>query len=70
MPAAIQPAIVGPWTDRPVRDPLTEEASMPAMRAVQVKTANGPFELVEREIPTPAAGPGPDQGPGVRDLPQ
>jgi D-arabinose 1-dehydrogenase-like Zn-dependent alcohol dehydrogenase len=26
------------------------------MRAVQVKNANGPFELVEREIPTPAAG--------------
>ena len=29
---------------------------MPSMRAVQVKNANGPFELVEREIPTPAAG--------------
>ena len=29
---------------------------MPRMRAVQVKNANGPFELVEREIPTPAAG--------------
>jgi D-arabinose 1-dehydrogenase-like Zn-dependent alcohol dehydrogenase len=26
------------------------------MRAVQVKSANGPFELVDREIPTPAAG--------------
>jgi D-arabinose 1-dehydrogenase-like Zn-dependent alcohol dehydrogenase len=29
---------------------------MPRMRAVQVKSANGPFELVEREIPTPGAG--------------
>jgi len=29
---------------------------MPHMRAVQVKSANGPFELVER--PDPAAGPG------------
>ena len=29
---------------------------MPRMRAVQVKNANGPFELVEREIPTPAPG--------------
>ena len=29
---------------------------MPRMRAVQVKNANGPFELVEREIPTPVAG--------------
>lgn len=29
---------------------------MPRMRAVQVKNANGPFELVEREVPTPAAG--------------
>jgi D-arabinose 1-dehydrogenase-like Zn-dependent alcohol dehydrogenase len=29
---------------------------MPGMRAVQVKDANGPFELVEREVPSPAAG--------------
>jgi D-arabinose 1-dehydrogenase-like Zn-dependent alcohol dehydrogenase len=29
---------------------------MPGMRAVQVKNANGPFEIVEREIPSPAAG--------------
>lgn len=29
---------------------------MPRMRAVQVKTANGPFELVERDIPEPATG--------------
>ena len=29
---------------------------MPRMRAVQVKSANGPFELVERDIPTPSAG--------------
>ena len=29
---------------------------MARMRAVQVKNANGPFELVEREIPAPAAG--------------
>ena len=29
---------------------------MPRMRAVQVKNANGPFELVEREIPAPASG--------------
>jgi len=29
---------------------------MPRMRVVQVKNANGPFELVEREIPSPAAG--------------
>jgi D-arabinose 1-dehydrogenase-like Zn-dependent alcohol dehydrogenase len=29
---------------------------MPSMRAVQVKSANGPFELVKPEIPTPAAG--------------
>ena len=29
---------------------------MPRMRAVQVKNANGPFELVERDIPAPAAG--------------
>jgi len=26
---------------------------MSRMRAVQVKEANGPFELVEREIPSP-----------------
>jgi D-arabinose 1-dehydrogenase-like Zn-dependent alcohol dehydrogenase len=29
---------------------------MPNMRAVQVTHRNGPFELVEREIPTPGAG--------------
>lgn len=29
---------------------------MAKMRAVQVTSANGPFELVEREIPEPAAG--------------
>ncbi len=29
---------------------------MPKMRAVQVSKANGPFELVEREIPTPSPG--------------
>ena len=29
---------------------------MPRMRAVQVKNAGGPFELVEREIPVPQAG--------------
>jgi D-arabinose 1-dehydrogenase-like Zn-dependent alcohol dehydrogenase len=29
---------------------------MTQMRAVQVKSANGPFELVHREIPTPGAG--------------
>lgn len=29
---------------------------MAKMRAVQVSTAGGPFELVEREIPTPLAG--------------
>ena len=29
---------------------------MPGMRAVQVKNANGPFELVERDIPSPGAG--------------
>lgn len=29
---------------------------MARMRAVQVKEANGPFELVERDIPTPGAG--------------
>ncbi len=29
---------------------------MSRMRAVQVKNANGPFELVERDIPAPAAG--------------
>jgi len=29
---------------------------MPRMRAVQVKNANGPFELVERDIPTPGPG--------------
>lgn len=28
---------------------------MPRMRAVQVKSANGPFELVERDIPEPKA---------------
>ena len=28
---------------------------MQRMRAVQVKAANGPFELVERDIPTPGA---------------
>ena len=70
MPAAIQPAIVGPWTDRPVCDPLTKEASMPKMRAVHVKHANGPFELVERDAPEPGTGPCADQGPGLRRLPQ
>ena len=29
---------------------------MPTMKAVQVTTANAPFELVEREIPTPGPG--------------
>ena len=29
---------------------------MPRMRVVQVKAANGPFELVERDIPAPGAG--------------
>ena len=29
---------------------------MPGMRCVQVKNANGPFELIERDIPSPAAG--------------
>jgi D-arabinose 1-dehydrogenase-like Zn-dependent alcohol dehydrogenase len=29
---------------------------MPSMRAVQVSFANGPFELVQREIPEPEAG--------------
>ena len=29
---------------------------MPKMRAVQVAEPNAPFELVEREVPTPAAG--------------
>jgi D-arabinose 1-dehydrogenase-like Zn-dependent alcohol dehydrogenase len=29
---------------------------MPGMRAVQVKNANGPFELVERDIPDPVVG--------------
>jgi len=29
---------------------------MPTMRAVQVSTPNGPFELVEREIPEPGPG--------------
>lgn len=29
---------------------------MPRMRAVQVKNANGPFELVERDVPTPGPG--------------
>lgn len=29
---------------------------MPTMRAVQVKSANGPFELVERPIPDPGPG--------------
>src|SRR5688500_14425868 len=29
---------------------------MPTMRAVQVSKANGPFELVEREIPEPRPG--------------
>jgi D-arabinose 1-dehydrogenase-like Zn-dependent alcohol dehydrogenase len=28
---------------------------MPCMRAIQVRTPNGPFELVERDIPTPGA---------------
>jgi D-arabinose 1-dehydrogenase-like Zn-dependent alcohol dehydrogenase len=32
------------------------EVVMAKMRAVQVKSANGPFELVERDIPEPAAG--------------
>lgn len=29
---------------------------MPKMRAVQVKSPKGPFELVEREIPQPGPG--------------
>jgi len=28
---------------------------MPRMRAIQVRSPNGPFELVERDIPTPGA---------------
>jgi len=32
------------------------EVAMARMRAVQVKNANGPFELVERDIPEPKAG--------------
>src|SRR5262245_51977059 len=34
----------------------SEEDSMPSMRAVEVRNANAPLQLVEREIPTPAAG--------------
>jgi hypothetical protein len=29
---------------------------MPKMRIAQVVRANGPFEIVEREIPEPGAG--------------
>jgi D-arabinose 1-dehydrogenase-like Zn-dependent alcohol dehydrogenase len=29
---------------------------MPKMKAVQVSKADGPFELVEREVPAPGAG--------------
>jgi D-arabinose 1-dehydrogenase-like Zn-dependent alcohol dehydrogenase len=32
------------------------EVAMPHMRAVQVTSANGPFELFERPIPEPAPG--------------
>jgi D-arabinose 1-dehydrogenase-like Zn-dependent alcohol dehydrogenase len=32
------------------------EVAMPHMRAIQVASANGPFELVERPIPEPAPG--------------
>jgi D-arabinose 1-dehydrogenase-like Zn-dependent alcohol dehydrogenase len=32
------------------------QAFMPKMRAVQVSQPNGPFEIVEREIPTPSFG--------------
>jgi D-arabinose 1-dehydrogenase-like Zn-dependent alcohol dehydrogenase len=35
---------------------MEEEATMAKMRCVQVPTAKGPFELVERDIPEPRAG--------------
>jgi hypothetical protein len=34
-------------------NPLSMEPAMLRMRAVQVSSANGPFELVLRDIPTP-----------------
>ena len=43
---------------------------MAKMRAVQVPTAKGPFQLVEREVPEPVAGIGAHQGAGLRHLPQ
>ena len=33
--------------------PLCLEVAMSRMRAVQVNSANGPFELVERDVPEP-----------------
>src|SRR5207244_4752401 len=30
--------------------------TMPTMKAMQVSKPNGPFELVEREVPTPGPG--------------
>ena len=41
---------------RPPNKDETTEGIKTMMRAVQVTRANGPFELVEREIPQPAAG--------------
>jgi hypothetical protein len=41
---------------RPANTDKTTEGIKTMMRAVQVTRAKGPFELVEREIPQPAAG--------------
>ena len=41
---------------------------MPKMRAAQIVRSGGAFEIVEREIPQPAAGA--NQGCGLRYLPQ
>jgi D-arabinose 1-dehydrogenase-like Zn-dependent alcohol dehydrogenase len=41
---------------RPRFEGLTDKFFMPKMRAAQVTRPGGPFEIVEREIPRPAAG--------------
>jgi hypothetical protein len=53
-----------------VRATEREGDSMPKMRAAQVVSAKGPYQIVEREIPEPDCGPGAHPRAGLGRLPQ
>ena len=48
----------------------TTKVAVAPMKVAQIPKAGGDFEIVEREIPNPAAGAGAHQGAGLRCLPQ